>query len=214
MDGSLARGLAGSFLLHGLMAVAWDHSGTIPPRLEVEAGEFSLEWTAGGESGTAPQASVLSAPAVKSPPAPLVRVETPPVLVQESPMDLPDAEEIPASVPQEAAPEPETLLPASAPAPRITGAIEMDPAPAADNPAPRYPEKARLKGEEGRVTVRAFVRPDGSVDRTELVVASGHGLLDEAALRAVERWRFRPAMHDGVPAAGEIDIPIHFVLKE
>jgi protein TonB len=45
-----------------------------------------------------------------------------------------------------------------------------------------YPEEARRRGEEGRVTVRFTVDRSGRVVEAAIVSASGSALLDEAAL--------------------------------
>jgi protein TonB len=38
-------------------------------------------------------------------------------------------------------------------------------------------------------------------------------MLDAAARRAVQEWRFRPAMRDGEPVAGTIRTSVHFRLQ-
>lgn len=233
MDASLARGLAVSLALHVLAAAAWSGTADRPPvPLDVEAASFSLEWTAEGERGIVETPSEPSPgrPEEESPaPEPPAEREAAPeeqppeVLIREAPEEeeeAPDAVpephpvETPETEPFEPSAAPQPLPPAALPeAPRAAGAAAF-PVPEADNPAPRYPERARLKGQEGRVVIRAYVKTDGSVDWTEVIASSGYDLLDAAARRAVERWRFRPALRDGLPAPGEIDVPIQFVLKE
>jgi protein TonB len=62
-----------------------------------------------------------------------------------------------------------------------------------------YPAKARRLGIEGTVTIQVMVGADGAVKETRLVSGPGFGL-DEAARRALLRFRFRPAMGtDGRP---------------
>ncbi len=216
MDASLSRALSVSATLHLLAAAAWSGGAAdrAPVPLDVDAAAFSLEWTGEGESGVSE---------VPSGPAPADGEETPPdpppaeIMTRETPdpEERAPEPETPDSVPVERTVEPAPEQAPSLPeAPRAAGASVTFPVPAAENPAPRYPERARVKGQEGRVTVRAFVAADGSVDRAEVVSSSGHDALDAAARRAVERWRFRPATLDGLPAPGEIDIPIQFQLKE
>lgn len=82
------------------------------------------------------------------------------------------------------------------------------------NVPPEYPRRARRRGYEGRVVIRAIVTPMGTVDSTEIVQSSGRDILDRAVIRAVKRWRFQPATRDGKPVVGTIDVPISFWLKD
>ncbi|MEO8218450.1 MAG: TonB family protein, partial [Acidobacteriota bacterium] len=65
-----------------------------------------------------------------------------------------------------------------------------------DQVNPRYPTLARRAGVEGPVVLRAIIRRDGSVEDVEVLRDLPMGL-GEAARRAVERWRFRPARFHG-----------------
>ncbi|MEM9300470.1 MAG: energy transducer TonB [Pseudomonadota bacterium] len=58
--------------------------------------------------------------------------------------------------------------------------------------APRYPRKALRGRLEGEVTVLATVNRHGAVIDVEVVSASPTGLFEEAALAAMQRWRFSP----------------------
>jgi protein TonB len=81
------------------------------------------------------------------------------------------------------------------------------------NPEPEYPLPNRERGDQGVVTVLLRVSEAGDVMGVEVVATSGHPALDDSARRAVQRWRFRPAMRDGVPVAGSIRTAIHFRLR-
>jgi protein TonB len=87
------------------------------------------------------------------------------------------------------------------------------PSPVAGNPAPAYPATARRAGVEGQVVVRARVTAEGTVHEVQLR-RGAHPLLDEAALDAVERWRFTPALRDGRPVAVWANVPIRFYLAD
>lgn len=63
-----------------------------------------------------------------------------------------------------------------------------------DNPAPRYPQLSRRRREEGRVLLDVFIRADGGVGDVKLKRSSGFTRLDDAAIEAVRRWRYVPAM--------------------
>jgi protein TonB len=67
---------------------------------------------------------------------------------------------------------------------------------------PEYPPASRRAGEEGTVTLRAFVGNDGRCSQVEVVKSSGFPKLDEAAVNEVKRnWKFVPGKEDGKPVA-------------
>lgn len=70
----------------------------------------------------------------------------------------------------------------------------------------------RLVVPEGRVVLRVLVRPDGTVERVEVVESSGHPVLDRAAADAARSWKFQPATRDGEPIAAWAIIPVRFVV--
>lgn len=77
-------------------------------------------------------------------------------------------------------------------------------------PAPRYPRNALRSGIEGTVQVLVDVGPDGTPTSVSLAAGSGNRELDRAALDAVRRWRFTPAMANGLPTVGRVTVPIQF----
>lgn len=78
------------------------------------------------------------------------------------------------------------------------------------NPAPRYPSAALRRGDAGEVLLRVHVGTDGLPKQIDLVDGSGSGLLDRAATEAMRGWRFRPAMRNGQPVEGTVQVPIRF----
>jgi TonB family protein len=58
--------------------------------------------------------------------------------------------------------------------------------------APAYPQKAKEKGWQGVVSIYFTVRPDGSINKVMTEQASAHRILDEAAKRCIQEWRFSP----------------------
>ncbi len=64
-------------------------------------------------------------------------------------------------------------------------------------PSP-YPESARRQGVQADVPLELVVSSSGVVEEARALSRSGYGL-DDAAVAAVRRYRFRPAMRDGVP---------------
>ena len=81
-------------------------------------------------------------------------------------------------------------------------------------PRPAYPPRALDLGLEGVVHLRARVSAEGDIDACEILVSSGHSSLDEAALEAVRKWRFRPARRGEVGLAHWLRIPIRFRLTD
>lgn len=75
---------------------------------------------------------------------------------------------------------------------------------------PEYPRASMRRGERGDVLLLVKVGADGRVDGVDVVSSSQHRRLDRAAVSAVRRWRFEPAMRDGQPVAGELRIPFSF----
>jgi protein TonB len=78
---------------------------------------------------------------------------------------------------------------------------------------PVYPEIAQAAQVEGTVLVQALVGKQGRV--LEVRVQRGHSvpLLDDAALDAVRRWVFTPALSDGHPVLVWVRIPVVFRLR-
>lgn len=81
-----------------------------------------------------------------------------------------------------------------------------------NNPRPDYPRAAREAGWEGTVVLQILVLPDGTAGNVTLHKPSGYSILDEAALSAVRRWRFIPAMDGNFPVQSVARLPIRFDL--
>ncbi|MFZ1054961.1 MAG: TonB family protein, partial [Opitutaceae bacterium] len=65
---------------------------------------------------------------------------------------------------------------------------------------PDYPESLRLAGISGQVIVQFGIDATGAVQKVT-VFKSDHPELDALAVAAVEKWKFKPAIKDGQPAA-------------
>jgi len=74
-----------------------------------------------------------------------------------------------------------------------------------------YPEDARSRGIEGTVVLSVLVDETGQV-RTVKVLSGPGGGLDQAAAKAVERIRFRPALRKGQPVPAQITYRYTFLL--
>lgn len=81
-----------------------------------------------------------------------------------------------------------------------------------DNPAPVYPLISRRLGEAGKVILRVHVGAAGEVIDIAVEHSSGHARLDDAARRAVSRWRFVPAQRGGEAIESTVLVPMSFAL--
>lgn len=81
------------------------------------------------------------------------------------------------------------------------------------NPPPGYPRMSRRMGEQGTVVVRVFINTQGLPEKPEVRTSSGFVRLDQAALDAVQRWRFVPGRRNGTPEPMWFNIPVRFVLE-
>jgi len=81
------------------------------------------------------------------------------------------------------------------------------------NAPPVYPRRARKRGYEGTVILAVFVTTDGTADKIAVKESSGHSLLDNTAVDAVQGWLFHPATRGGIPIAMWVDVPIRFVIE-
>jgi periplasmic protein TonB len=76
---------------------------------------------------------------------------------------------------------------------------------------PEYSEEARKAKYSGAVMLSIVVNTDGRADNIRVVKSLGMGL-DEKAIEAVERWRFRPGTKDGTPVPVRAQIEVNFRL--
>ena len=100
--------------------------------------------------------------------------------------------------------------PAPLPPPEPVAATQAPVPLPGQTPPPNYPRRALRRGIEGVVMVRVDVGPDGVPTSVGISRSSSSRELDRAAIEAVERWRFRPAMADGRPTVGTVVVPIDF----
>jgi len=63
---------------------------------------------------------------------------------------------------------------------------------------PEYPPRALSRGIEGYVIVQFNITATGTVRDVIVVDAKPKGMFDQAAVRAVERWRYNPRVEEGV----------------
>ena len=81
-------------------------------------------------------------------------------------------------------------------------------------PSPVYPRASMREREEGRVMVLVVINPQGAIERARVVASSGYPRLDEAALDALQRVRFKPYTRNGVALTVQARIPFDFNLRK
>jgi periplasmic protein TonB len=66
---------------------------------------------------------------------------------------------------------------------------------------PQWPRDALSRRIQGWVLLEFTILPDGSVADAEVIESVPERMFDRNALRALERWRFRPRVLDGRPVS-------------
>lgn len=79
-------------------------------------------------------------------------------------------------------------------------------------PQPIYPEIARRARIQGVVLLRTILDKSGQVTDVKVIKDLPFGLAD-AAVTAVERWRYRPATLKGEPVAVYLEVTVNFTLQ-
>ena len=76
---------------------------------------------------------------------------------------------------------------------------------------PEYSEEARKAKYSGSVMLSIVVGTDGLASDVQVVKSLGMGL-DEKAIEAVKKWRFKPGLNKGVPVRVKAQIEVNFRL--
>jgi protein TonB len=80
-------------------------------------------------------------------------------------------------------------------------------------PPPRFPTAALRRQQQGTVLLEVLVDEQGVPRVVTLVRSSGYPLLDgEARRHVLKRWRFRPALRDGVAIPARGLVPLRFAI--
>jgi TonB family protein len=93
--------------------------------------------------------------------------------------------------------------------PIVLGA-NLEPAKLLEQAIPVYPGLARTARVEGIVVLEGTVNVKGRIEN--LHVISGHPMLAEAAIRAVEKWKYRPAKLNGQLVPQPVSVQVRFTL--
>lgn len=80
--------------------------------------------------------------------------------------------------------------------------------------APPYPRYAALNRIEGWVTIEFVVTASGLVSDARVVASQPPQVFDDAALKGIRKWKFKPAMRDGQPVARRASQTLTFSLEQ
>lgn len=75
-----------------------------------------------------------------------------------------------------------------------------------------YPELAREAGIEGIVIVQTKIDIDGNASQSKIIKGIEDGEINEAAINAIEKTKWNPALNNNQPVAVWVTIPVHFKL--
>lgn len=109
---------------------------------------------------------------------------------------------------QQAQPAPVQEAPKAAPPP----VGETREAQALAAAAPEYPVEAARNRTSGYATVEFTVNPDGSVSNAHVIASQPARVFNSAAIQAVSRSKFKPALKDGQPVSSTLQRRIDFQL--
>ncbi len=142
----------------------------------------------------AAKAAAAKAAAAAQPTPPLPPAQKPVVQTQPAPAPV----------------QPAASKPTPPPAPQPTG--ETRAAQVISPAAPEYPIQAARNHQSGFATVEFTVNPDGSVSNAHVISSNPGGVFNNAAIQAVSRSKFKPALKDGQPVSSTLQRRIDFNL--
>jgi protein TonB len=92
------------------------------------------------------------------------------------------------------------------------GGIDRDPVPLV-RIEPTYPPAAQSRGIEGWVHVRFTITGAGNVKGAQ-IVDSSDSIFNNAAIRAVQQWKYQPQLQEGKPVDREgIEVVLRFEME-
>ena len=77
---------------------------------------------------------------------------------------------------------------------------------------PVYPSLARDAGIEGKVLLRVTIGTDGRVKTVSIIRSDVTPAMEKAAMAAVMRFEFKPAMQQTIPVRAQVAVPVWFRL--
>lgn len=67
--------------------------------------------------------------------------------------------------------------------------------------APAYPRRQQSRGVEGFVELMFDITPTGKTENIRVIYAQPEGAFERSSIKALARWKYKPAMDDGVAMA-------------
>ena len=221
-----------SVFLHALLAAGvvglLEMTSASPDMLaQLDLSSVELSFAEKEDDAAAVQPVLASAPAE---PVPEMRPpESVPPPVEPQPPRPPEPEALRLPEPQPSSsplqtperPKPTEELKPAAPSPAARPVAAAAPRQARVDAPPRprrslspdYPKGARLRGEQGNVTLEIRVSARGTVEGVEVVASSGFRELDAAAEKAVRAARFTPAQSKGRAVPAPVRVTLAFRLR-
>jgi periplasmic protein TonB len=151
---------------------------------------------------------------IDSPPAepePYVPPETPPV-AQQPVVDVPLPDIPPITTPMETITvPPATEAPSTEPS--TPAVIEAKSLSVTRRVEPVYPPASRRLDEHGAVRLKVLVDERGRPREVQIAKSSGFDRLDQAAVAAVRRWQFSPAMQESRAVTAWTQVNVVFQLN-
>jgi protein TonB len=127
------------------------------------------------------------------------RIETPPLEDTIPEIEVPTDEPAPAAITAETSPAPPVAETANM---KVNRRVD-----------PIYPPQSRRAGEEGTGVYRVLVDANGRPLEVSVLNSSGFPRLDEAALTAIKKWSFSPAMQAGQAVQSWTRVQVKFELQ-
>jgi len=79
---------------------------------------------------------------------------------------------------------------------------------------PEYPQKAQRRKVEGFVDMHFTVNPAGEVVDVSVVKAEPLEMFEDAAVRSIKKWKFKPLVIDGETVSQRLALRIRFALQD
>ena len=64
--------------------------------------------------------------------------------------------------------------------------------------APQYPRSLQARGIEGFVDLMFDISPTGKTQNIRVIYSEPNGSFDRASIKALKKWKYKPAVNDGV----------------